>query len=433
MTAGMTSAVRPDAVGSDAERSPGAGRARRVVARAPGGGLGPAPLWPLVCVQVAGALTLGAWAAGSGLLLLAVTVPAVLLVCVAVARRWGQPLPAWFVSWLALRRRQRQAQGPLAAGLDPLLALATECLPDMRCHSFARPDRRDVGMVEADGRITAVVRVEAALSPLQPGHETRPLPLPLLYDALDTDGIRLDSVQCVQHTQPAPVPQLPKRSVAGVSYALLQAQGRAPALRLTWIALSLDPEWCPRAVAERGGGLAGAQRALTRAADQLTSRLTGAGFRASVLSEAELLSAVAACAGSDPTTTTLIGRGDGERPRRTAESSRVWRCDDRWHATFRVARWPVLGSGATPLSGLVALLTSLPAFATTFALTLRREGRRTVAVSGHIRVTGRGDGELRTASRHTIRTARGARVSLTRMDREQLPGLLATLPLGGVR
>ena len=114
----------------------------------------------------------------------------------------------------------------------------------------------------------------------------------------------------------------------------------------------------------------------------------------------------------------------------------MWRCDDRWHTTFRVTRWPVLegaGGGASSLAGLVAVLTSAPAFATTFAVSLRRRGRGSVALSGHIRVTGRGDGELRVASRAVARAARSARVGLARMDRQQLPGVLATLPLGGER
>ncbi|WP_049580439.1 type VII secretion protein EccE, partial [Streptomyces sp. SBT349] len=364
---------------------------------------------------------------------------AALLVVVLVAWRRGESLPGWIGSALVLRRQRRVAAAPQDPDVDPLFALAAECRPGLRSYTVAAPggrdgrERREVGMAADGGTLTAVLRVQAALSPLQPGRAARPLPLSLLYEALVTDGIRLESVQSVQYTQPAPAPVLPERSVAGTSYALLQERGDAPALRLTWVALRLDPELCPEAVAGRGGGIEVAQRALTRAADQLASRLTGAGFTATVLTEAELLSAVAACTGSDPAATTLIGRSGGHRPRRTAEGLRAWRCDDRWHTTFRVARWPALGQGATPLPGLVALLTSLPAFATTFALTLRGEGRGSAVLSGHVRITGRGEGELVAASRQLMGAARAARVGLVRMDRQQLPGLQATLPLGGAR
>ncbi|ONK10824.1 type VII secretion protein EccE [Streptomyces sp. MP131-18] len=415
------------------------GPGRGVVPRALSGPGGTFPMGPLLCVQAVGALLWGGWAAESPLVAALSVVPAVLLGLTVVAWRRGEPLPRWIGSALALRRQRQEVARAPEPGTDPLLALAAECRPGLRSYPFmARGgrdgrERREVGMAGDGGTLTAVLRVEAALAPLQPGRAARPLPLSLLYDALDTDGIRLDAVQAVQYTQPAPAPVLPDRSVAGTSYALLQGQGDAPALRLTWVALRLDPELCPDAVAERGGGLVGVQRCLTRAADQLASRLTGAGFRASVLTEAELLSAVAACTSSNPAATALMGQGDGPRPRRTAEGQRVWRCDDRWHTTFQVARWPVLGPGAMPLPGLVALLTSLPAFATTFALTLRGQGRESALLNGHVRITGRAEGEVHAAGRQLLRAARGARVVLSRMDRQQLPGLQATLPLGGMR
>lgn len=82
---------------------------------------------------------------------------------------------------------------------------------------------------------------------------------------------------------------------------------------------------------------------------------------------------------------------------------------------------------------LVALLTSLPALATTFSLTLSGGDRQEVTVAGHVRITGRSDEEL-VAARHELeRAARGVRTGLVRLDREQVPGILATLPLGGAR
>ncbi|WP_174248416.1 type VII secretion protein EccE [Streptomyces hoynatensis] len=406
-----------------------------VVPRAATGAGGLRVLWPLLCLEAGGGLVwcgLAAEGAARWALTGLAAAPAALLLLAVAAWRHGEPLSSWLGAVLALRRRRREAVGA-PPGSDPLFALAAECRPGLRSYAYAGPGGGEMGMAAHGGGLTAVLRVEARRAPLQPGHAERPLPLALLYQALETDGIRLESVQSVQHTQPAPAPILPERSVAGASYSLLQPRGEGgtPALRLTWVALRLDPELCPAAVAERGGGLLGAQRALARAAGQLASRLAGAGFAARVLTEAELLSAVAACASSNPLATTLIGQGDGSRPRRTREEARVWRCDDRWHTTYRVARWPGLGSGATPLPALVALLTSLPAFATTFSLTLSGRGRGTVALSAHVRVTGRGQEELRAAGRRLLRAARAARVVLARMDRRQLPGLQATLPLGG--
>jgi hypothetical protein len=54
-------------------------------------------------------------------------------------------------------------------------------------------------------------------------------------------------------------------------------------------------------------------------------------------------------------------------------------------------------------------------------------------LTGHVRITGRSDSELVAARRQLERTAQGVKVELVRLDREQVPGLLATLPLGGAR
>jgi type VII secretion protein EccE len=220
--------------------------------------------------------------------------------------------------------------------------------------------------------------------------------------------------------------------VAVSNYAPLQAQTGAPAVRITWIALKLDPELCAEAVAARGGGLVGAQKCVARAADHLVSRLTGAGFRATVLNEEELTQAVATSVCANPLVTAEAGR-TGAQARRTEESSRSWRCDNHRHTTYWVRRWPELGGRAPSLPQLVAVLTSVPALATTFSLTLGRGERQEVSLTGHMRVTGGSADELTAARRALEHAARQAGTGLARLDREQRPGVLATLPLGGAR
>jgi type VII secretion protein EccE len=284
--------------------------------------------------------------------------------------------------------------------------------------------------------LTAVVRVESDATALRPDRSARPLPVALVRDMLEVDGIRLESAQIVQHTQPAPAPHLPAQSMAARNYAPLQAQTGSPALRITWIALKLDPELCPEAVAARGGGMEGAQKCVVRAADQLASRLAGAGFRATVLTEQELTAAIATSTCASPMAIAQAGRGQAQA-RRTQETARTWRVDDRRHTTYWVGRWPQLGgagggAGAS-MPQLIALLTSLPALATTFSLTLSGGDRQEVTVTGHVRITGRSDEEL-VAARHELeRAARGVKTGLVRLDREQVPGMLASLPLGGAR
>ncbi|MCZ9341457.1 type VII secretion protein EccE, partial [Streptomyces sp. TRM76130] len=232
-------------------------------------------------------------------------------------------------------------------------------------------------------------------------------------------------------TQPAPAPHLPAQSLAARSYGPLQAQAGSPALRLTWVALKLDPELCPEAVQARGDGVPGTQRALLRVADQLASRLAGAGFKATILDETELLQALATSSCLNPRVNAQHTQDGRSSQRRTVESVRNWRVDDRWHTTYWVSRWPQLGHGGVSLPQLVTQFTSLPVLATTFSMTLSKAGNRGVSLTGHVRITARGDDELAQVGRELERAASAAKVGLVRLDREQVPGALATLPLGG--
>ncbi|MGA4839255.1 type VII secretion protein EccE [Streptomyces sp. G45] len=416
--------------------APGAPRAGAVIApplRSRSRRLGPFRLQRLVLLEVAAALLLAAWVADS-LLLVPAAVVAGALVLLAVARRHGRSLPELWGTAQALRARRRRAAGiRVPPGTDPAFAPALECDPSLRTFTHRGRDRREVGMVGDGTFVTAVLQVESDGTALRVAHRRQPLPLGLVRDALSVDGIRLESAQVVLHTQPAPALHLPQQSVAVSNYAPLQAQTGSPSVRITWIALKLDPQLCPEAVAARGGGLVGAQKCVVRAADQLASRLTGQGFRTTVLTEEDLIAAIATSAGANPLVTAQSGRADAPE-RRTEESTRSWRCDNRRHTTYWIRRWPRLGgTGGPSLAQLVTLLTAVPTLATTFSLTLRPGQGRDVSMSGHVRVTGRGGTELVAARQALESGARQAGVALARLDREQLPGMLATLPLGGAR
>ena len=383
-------------------------------------------------VEAAAAVLLVGWAVHP-IALVPATVVAVLLVLLAVVRRRGRSLPVWLATVRGLKARQRRAAAAvIPPGTEPGLAPAVECDPTLRTYAYGGRDRRSVGIIGDGTFVSAVLQVEADATALRADRSRQPLPLRLVRDALEVDGIRLEGAQIVLHTQPAPAIHLPQQSVAVSNYAPLQARTGTPAIRITWIALKLDPELCPEAVAARGGGLSGAQKCVVRVADHLASRLTGAGFRTTVLDEQELISAVATSACANPLVTAEAGRTETPQ-RRTEESSRNWRCDNRRHTTYWVRRWPQLGGRGPSLPQLVGQLTALPALATTFSLTLARGARQEMAVTGHVRVTGRSDDELVAARRALEQATRQAGAGLARLDREQLPGVLATLPLGGVR
>lgn len=386
----------------------------------------------LVLLELAAAVLLVGWAIAP-MAMVPAGVVAVALVLLAFVRRRGRSLPEWMGTARALRARQKSAASTeTPPGTEPGLAPTVECDPTLRTYSYGGRDRRPIGLIGDGTFVTAVVQVEADVTALRADRSRHPLPLSLVRDALEVDGIRLESAQLVLHTQPAPALHLPQHSVAVTNYAPLQEQTGAPSVRITWIALKLDPEQCLEAVAARGGGLTGAQKCVVRVADHLASRLTGAGFRTTILNEEELTAALATSACANPLVTAEAGRTD-TRERRTEESSRSWRCDNRRHTTYWIRRWPQLGGRGPSLPQLIALLTATPALATTFSLTLARGERQEVSMCGHLRVTGRSDDEL-VAARHALEgAARHTGLALARLDREQLPGVLATLPLGGAR
>ncbi|MEU6772123.1 type VII secretion protein EccE [Streptomyces sp. NPDC046759] len=429
---GRTAASAAPAGGSSAQHGT-AGQPVTFSLRPRPGRAGSFRLQRLVLVELAVASLVVGFALGMGALVPAAVV-ALALILLAFVRRRGRSLPEWLATARELRARQKRAAGtPISPGTEPGLVPAVECDPALRTYSHGPRDRRPVGIVGDGTFVTAVLQVEADSTALRAERSRQPLPVALVRDALEVDGIRLESAQIVLHTQPAPALHLPQQSVAVSNYLPLQEQTGAPAVRITWIALKLDPELCAEAVAARGGGLLGAQKCVARTVDHLASRLTGAGFRARVLDEEELIAALATSACANPLVTAEAGRSE-TRERRTEESGRSWRCDNRRHTTYWVRRWPQLGGGrGESLPQFVARVTAIPALATTFSLTLTQGEQQEVILSAHLRVTGRSDDELVAARRALESAARQAGAGLARLDREQLPGMLATLPLGGAR
>ncbi|MGA5704772.1 type VII secretion protein EccE [Peterkaempfera bronchialis] len=416
------------------------------------GRLGPIRLQQLVLIEVAAALVAVGWTVGRTMAG-AMAVPAALLLVIALVPMRGRSLPEYLGTVLALRARRRAAPGNVPpTGTDPGIAPALEIDPALRTCTHAtetdgggsgqRRARRETGMVGDSTFLSAVLLVQAKDEPLRPLRTARPLPLSVLTSALQVDDITLESVQVVQHTQPAPAPHLPEQALAARAYQQLPEGPSTPSLRLTWVSLRLDPERAAAAVLARGGGETGTRKALQRAADQLAARLAGAGFTATVLDERELISALATSTCVNPLATagrqgTGGGAGAGNT-RRTQEGRRFWRVDDRWHTTYWISRWPQLsrpgGSGGrTTAPDLVNLLTGLPVLASTFSLTASRGTGGAVAVTGHLRLTARSESEVTQVGRLLESRAQSTGTGLVRLDMEQAPGMLATLPLGGTR
>ena len=409
--------------------------------------LGPLRLPQLVLVELAAALVVIGLATNRVVLAGAVAV-GVLLVLLALARRNGLSVFQWIRARSALKARQRRAATAVAdPATDPAMVPALECEPALRTvlHTVeieggataTRRDRREIGMIGDGTFLSAVIQVEAPDGPLRPGRGGLGLTLDLLADGLQVDDVTVDAIQVVQYTQTSPAPHLPEQALAARGYRELPFGATTPGLRLTWVAVRIDPELCLSAVAARGGGETGTRKVLQRATDQLASRLVGAGLRAAVLDPAGVVAAVSTATCGNPLRTGGPGGSGGpERQRRTAESARSWRCDDRWNTTYWVGNWPKLaagGHGGIASGELVNLLTGTPALGSTFSLTVRQASAGAVAVTGQVRVTARGESELNQVARQLETRARSAGAGLVRLDHEQVPGVLATLPLGGTR
>ncbi|WP_436787514.1 type VII secretion protein EccE [Yinghuangia sp. YIM S10712] len=359
-------------------------------------------------------------------------IAAAVLATAAVARFRNRRLVLWPGILLGFRRRRRQAaaaprtSGTPADGIESDLAPIRECLPNLRVGMLTDRSRRTVGFAGDGTFLTAVLLVEAPDEPLRPHRVHRPLPLSAIADALRVDDVVLASAQIVQHSRPAPAPHLPQEAIAARSYTeLREREGLdAPAIRQTWIALRLDADRCRPAVAARGGGLEGAQRTLLRAVNHLATTLAATGLSCRPLDEQTLIQALFAASGASPS-----ARNTGRNGPRTVETRQAWRCDDRWHTTYWIARWPRLSEASSP--DLVGALTGTTGPATTFSLTAQAGGGGSVALTGHVRVSARSADELRQAAAELEARARQLRVGLVRLDWEQRPALVATLPLGG--
>ncbi|MFJ8443598.1 type VII secretion protein EccE [Kitasatospora griseola] len=442
---------RPDAQGGR--------RARTAPVAAPTGPVGlrllPRPgllarrleLKQIVQLEVAVALVAVGWSIDK-LVAAILAVPAVILVMVALLRLGGRTMGEAMGVRSAYNSRRREAKYNVPPpGTDPALAPVMELEPALSTCTHAietdlgdgRPLRRETGMVGDGTFFTSVLLVQSKDQPLRPGRANSSLPLDLICSVLHVDDIPLESVQLIQHTQPAPAPHLPEHSLAARAYQQAPGGVNTPALRLTWVAVKLDPERASTAVLARGGGEEGARKALQRVTDQLAGRLNSAGFTATVLDERELIAALAISVCANPVA--VAGRqgsgGGGVGVRRAQESAKFCRIDDRWHATYWISKWPELtrpgsGGGRVAAPELVNQLTSTPAaFASTFSVTATRAMGGSVALSGHVRLTARSESEIAQVGRLVESRAQHSGTALTRLDQEHGPGLLATLPLGG--
>ena len=318
--------------------------------------------------------------------------------------------------------KERQEQGRPAGG-ESALAPLRETFPALKTATVSTRGGEPVGVIGDGTFLTAVIQLDARGEPLREPRQAHPLPVGAVAAALADTQVPISSVQLISHSRPAPAPHLPRQSLSARSYQSIGAD--VPAQRTTWAAVRLDPEAAQGAVEARGGGQTGAQRALLTAVQRVASQIEGAGFEATILSEPELITALGtACVISQ-----VAVNPAAAAHRRTEETKRYWRCDGSWHTTYWLDKPPALSARTSP--DFFAGIGSLPALATSVAVNLSKGTGDALAFSCFVRIAAGSENQLNESSKQLEARAGQAGAGLTRLDGEQLPGLVATVPLGG--
>lgn len=415
--------------------------------RPSGPSVGPVPLAGVVVVEVGLAVAVALVALDRGLLPVAGIVLSLALL-VGLLRVRGRWLTAWIGLAVRFRLRSRvrdaepaalesgDATGTPGTAGDPRLRVLRLLTGDLTVARTRDHDGREVGLVAHGGAWSAVL----ALDPTSPDGAGGLLaddadvsfPLGALAGCLSDRGVVLDALSAVWHCRPGGG-DLDDGSAAVAAYREILGPLPPVARREAWLVVRLDPARCPDAVAERGGSVVGAQRAVVGALARIGRVLADEGLAVRPLTADEVLGAATTAAdAAEP------GAAPGVLPDRLEEHWGAVVVGEVGHAAFAVTAWPTAAVPAT-----LAVLTGTSARSATLALTLepdpaaaadpdRRDGATDgpVGLRGTVRLTAATPAALIEAGLDLVERARGIGVGLDPLDGQHAAGLGATLPLG---
>ncbi|AOS65774.1 type VII secretion protein EccE [Actinoalloteichus hymeniacidonis] len=398
-----------------------------------GPSLGAFPVANLVVLEVGLAI---------GLLIMAIEITlwpvsaGVLVIAMAIAfTRWRG---RWVVEWTGLtlrylaRSHTRVAVPPpdadngvpapeektVTGPEDARVALLRLVLPDLVVAHAKDHERRPLGLAWHDGAWTAVLMVEPAPALVTHVGAAPNLPFGALAPCLEDRGVVLDSIQVIWHCYPGSA-SLPASSPALNSYLEVLGPLPAAARRSTLVAVRLDPRRCQNAVSERGGGVVGAHRALIGALSRVRNAMEGQGVPTRPLDVDELLRAGISTANLQSVAGAQVKVGLRERWAGVTAGG-------VGHASYAVTAWP--SRAAHNLNAL----TGVRALSSTVTMSISPtvdEGQ--VSLRGLVRVSARTPSELAAAHTRLNQLSGKLGVTLTPLRGLQIPGLAATLPLGG--
>jgi len=385
--------------------------------------VGPVSLISLLAWQAAIAAVVVA-AVVAPVLVAPASVVLVLVVVLTVVRSGVRSLARRLRIRLRLAARHRavresaSAQGfPLAQhdALVPLLYLRPGLTVDVASARSGYP----VGVIGDDTGFTAVIapadeRVVPSMRPTGVGIGT-------LADLCDPDGVGVDSVQLIVRVLPAPA-AASSAAVPALARSYRQVNTSGTAAAVSWlVAVRLA------ASADRAGLLDDRQpvHAQVRSkADRATKLLAAAGLPCRMLDDSQVLAALAGSVDAD-------WRRPRPDPRRVTESDTTIDVDGWAHASA----WVRTAGGGAPVGAgaLVSALSDADVSAATVSVVVEIVEARRLRVSTFVRLTAPTTAGANAAMQTLVSRAPAIGLGVVPLTGEQLPGLLATVPLGGGR
>ena len=375
----------------------------------------------MIAWQVALGAFLVALATGN-LILELVAALFVIAVGVCTLTWWnGRPLWRWFRVWRGFRFRNRKAAPALPH--DPALVPLREWLPEFELASVeGKRGAEQVGIGYDGAGYIALLGPDR--EDLIASADPVTIPLDALAAVGEAEGVRLASAQLVVHTLPAPVPTLGAYGgQLAQSYTEINAAA-APASVSWWVALRLEPSRDGTAATLDGVDAAAVRRALRTSVGWATKVLSSSGLSCKPLSKGELREVLALTLGVDP-----HHRPTSLSARRTKEAWRSWSCDGASHISGWVRSWP-----KNQLAGMTTLLGTMAGQAvrsSTASLSVSWPPGSEMRWSGFVRIVGENPKAARAAYRQFSKQAGKNKTGVVRLDGEQMPGVLNTIPLGG--
>ena len=310
------------------------------------------------------------------------------------------------------RFRARAKRAEVIPDVATALAPLAQWVPALEVTQIKDAHDEEIGVVGAGGSWSGLLEVGSDNS-LFTDRGAR-LDLSILGSLTRQDDVVFAGIQIVTYTVPGPAgAMLPAQSPALQAYREVAGRATPPAVRRTWIALRLDPRLCLEAVGRRGAGQAGVYATLRFGLHRAQATLKRHGMPTEPLDPLGIADVLELTTGAAPD-------GVGQR---SSESWESWTCDSLIHHTRGIT-----GFGEAPSAlyqGLLDTMTQAPVmFAVTSMSVSPGEPPR-----GAVRLVS-ATAEQAHAADDFLLSAVTRELKIGPRGGNQVPGLLATVPLG---